>query len=346
MRSLRVVGLALLPLAAPYGLQEMLKGNDPSKADLETWKGQYLSPEMGGQVDKAFEKHRGDILSTKAQLYKGFQSLSADIQGKSGEANAQLLATLGSGPAGARDDRSRRAPRKSARSRTPTRSRGGERFRRAPTCPPSTPGLTADEQLNAISKGGVKEGGDPLAAAEPLIEQRERLYRTQREQKLAAQRGSAAAAAAGRRRPTTRSTTRWSTSSPTSARRRGPARRRGVEGERISAAIIADRRQAAKIHMASKESDELEPRGRRRARPRPPHRVDRADRARRAGGRSERCVCVRCLCKRCSAIPGCAMSALSPFAPPPPAAPSPPLLPLPWVMAVIWVDLSSSSSAV
>ena len=52
-----------------------------------------------------------------------------------------------------------------------------------------SPGLTADEQLNAISKGGVKEGGDLLAAAEPLIEQRERLYRTQREQKLAAQRG-------------------------------------------------------------------------------------------------------------------------------------------------------------
>ena len=97
MRTLRVVGLALLPLAAPYGLQEMLKGNDPSKADLESWKGQYLSPEMGGQVDKAFAKHRGDILSTKAQLYKGFQSLSADIQGKSGEANAQLVTTLGSG---------------------------------------------------------------------------------------------------------------------------------------------------------------------------------------------------------------------------------------------------------
>ena len=67
MRSLRVVGLALLPLAAPYGLQEMLKGNDPSKADLESWKGQYLSPEMGCQDDKAIAKHRGYILSTKAQ---------------------------------------------------------------------------------------------------------------------------------------------------------------------------------------------------------------------------------------------------------------------------------------
>ena len=39
----------------------------------------------------------------------------------------------------------------------------------------------------------------------------------------------------------------------------GPRADEASEGERISAAIIAERRrQAAKIHMASKESDELE----------------------------------------------------------------------------------------
>ena len=265
MRSLRVFGLALLPLAAPYGLQEMLKGNDPSKADLETWKGQYLSPEMGGQVDKAFAKHRGDILSTKAQLYKGFQSLSADIQGKSGEANSQLVTTLGSGSGRehatmiAAERHRKKREVEDANSFTRRQKRFTPQGADVPTF--DSPGLTADEQLNAISKGGVKEGADPLAAAEPLIEQRERLYRTQREQKLAAQRGKRSGRGGWAPQGHDNALDHEMVHEFTDLRSggAGPRADEASEGERISAAIIAERRrQAAKIHMSSKESDELE----------------------------------------------------------------------------------------
>ena len=160
MRSLRLVGLALLPLAA-LRRQEMLKGNDPSKDDLETWKSQYLSPEMGGQVDKAFEKH-GDILRRRRNV-QGFQSLSADIQGKSGEANAQLVTTLGSGSGREHAtmmmaERHRKAREVGMASFTRRQKRFTPQGADVPTF--DSPGLTADEQLGAISKGGVKDGGD------------------------------------------------------------------------------------------------------------------------------------------------------------------------------------------
>ena len=123
-----------------------------------------------------------------------------------------------------------------------------------------SPGLTADEQLNAISKGGVKEGGDPLAAAEPLIEQRERLYRAQREQ-LAAQRGKRSGRGGWAPQGHDNALDHEMVHEFTDLRSggAGPRADEASEGERISAAIIAERRrQAAKIHMASKESDELE----------------------------------------------------------------------------------------
>ena len=114
-------------------------------------------------------------------------SFRADIQGKSGEANAQLVTTLGSGSGRehatmiAAERHRKKREVEDANSFTRRQKRFTPQGADVPTF--DSPGLTADEQLNAISKGGVKEGGDPLAAAEPLIEQRERLYRTQREQK-------------------------------------------------------------------------------------------------------------------------------------------------------------------
>ena len=100
------------------------------------------------------------------------------------------------------------------------------------------------------------EGPVPLAG-----DGRERLYRTQREQKLAAQRGKRSGRGGWAPQGHDNALDHEMVHEFTDLRSggAGPRADEASEGERISAAIIAERRrQAAKIHMASKESDELE----------------------------------------------------------------------------------------